>query len=157
MRFSSQSFAAIVLFAALNQAACAGTTLPPMQPDRPVEIQHGFLGARYEQDGRPINQADLLEHLEQDPAAAPAASRYKTLMVVTTGLAAVGGGLIGWPIGQKLAGEEKPIWPLAYAGVGAVLLTIPLGVWANSSLNSAVEAFNQRLPRPADASGTSSP
>jgi hypothetical protein len=116
LRFTSQPFSTFFLLAALTQAACVGPTLPPLQPDRPIEIQHGFLGARYEQDGKPVDPADTLEHLEKDRAAAPAASRYKTLMVVTTGLAAVGGGLIGWPLGQQLAGKEKPIWPLAYAG-----------------------------------------
>ena len=155
MRISSSI--AIVLLAAMNQAACANPSAPLMHPKRPIEIQRGALGARYQQDGHPIDRADLLWHLNDDAAAAPDAGRYQTLTTLATGLAVVGGGLIGYPLGQKLGGREEPAWPLAYVGAGAVLLTIPLAVWANASLDSAVEAFNQHLPRPADSAPSARP
>jgi hypothetical protein len=150
MRFTSPLGKTAVLLFALGQPACAiRSSLPKLQSDRPIEIHHGFLGASYRQNGQVIDPSDMQDQLQRDPHAASDMSSAKTFAVVAMAFGAIGGALIGWPVGQAIGGEAHPIWPLAYAGGGAIALSIPFAVWADSSLNSAVEAFNQHLPRPA--------
>jgi hypothetical protein len=125
---------------ALAGTGCAGAKLAPMDPSRPIETEHG-----YTQNGTPIDPESMTEQLERERAAAPAVKRAKTLATLAVVLCGIGGALIGWPIGQWAAGEEDPIWPLAYAGVGALGVSVPLVVWSNSSMNSAIDAHNRGL------------
>ena len=138
-----------MLLLIVGQVGCAA--LPKMQADRPIEIHRGVLGAIYKQNGVAIDSNDMQDRIALDREAAPDVSKARKLTFVATALGAVGGALIGWPIGQKIAGDEDPIWPLAYAGAGTIALSIPFAIWSNASLNSAVETFNQHLPRPDDA------
>ena len=150
MRFEKKLGLAAMLLAGIGPLGCA-PTLPKMQPDRAVEIERGFLGASYKQDGHPIDLNDMQEQISRDPEAGSYVSKSRTLGVISTVLAAAGGAMIGWPIGQKIGGHEDPKWELAYIGAGVAAISIPIGIWGASSLNSAVEAFNQHLPRPTEA------
>jgi hypothetical protein len=60
----------------------------------------------------------------------------------SSGLWAAGGALVGWPIGQALAGEDKPLWVLAGAGGGLIAVSIPFSVAASNNLVNAVDAHN---------------
>ena len=73
-------------------------------------------------------------------------SRARTLNLIGLILATAGGALVGWPIGGKIGGDPDPTWELAYAGGGAILVSIPLVLWGASSLGSAVDAHNAQLP-----------
>lgn len=116
-----------------------------MDPSLPVETKDG-----YKQAGAPIDRDSMLEVLSSKPASADDAKRAKTLAFVSTVLAAAGGALIGYPLGQKLGGEE-PNWTLAYVGAGSAVASIPLAIWADSSVGSAVEAHNRSLGAQPDA------
>jgi hypothetical protein len=107
-----------------------------MNPNQPVEIRDG-----YRQDGQRVEPESLLETLKSEPEAAPAVHRAQALATVATILAAVGGGLVGWPLGEA-AGGSKPHWALAGAGGGAIVVGIPLAIWADSSMQSAVRSHN---------------
>jgi hypothetical protein len=50
--------------------------------------------------------------------------------------------------GRPIAGDSKPKWGLAYAGGGAILVSIPLILWGVSSFSSAVDAHNTRVGMP---------
>jgi hypothetical protein len=64
-------------------------------------------------------------------------------------LGAVGGALLGWPIGEKLGGAENPHWGLAIAGGATIAVALPLAFWADSKVSQAVDSHNQSLVRPA--------
>jgi hypothetical protein len=142
MHFESGLKTALVAAVACSQVACVANTLPKMQDDRPIDIDHGFFAARYKQGGRPIDPGDMRDRLEQNPESASDVKRAKVVGTIGVILGGIAGGLIGWPIGQKLAGEQHPLWPLAYAGAVTFAVAIPFGVWSDASLDSAVEKHN---------------
>jgi hypothetical protein len=119
--------------------------VPPrrMDPSRPIVINTGFSGARYEQDGEGISHMN--EWLEKEPEAASHASRAQALSLIATLVSGAGGIMIGTPLGQEVGGDRDPSWPLAGAGVGVIALTIPLIIWSVSSMDSAVEAHNRLI------------
>lgn len=130
----------------LLEFGCAsGANLVPMDPNRPIETEHG-----YQQDGKNIDPDSMSDVLEREPHAAPALHRAQTLSPISIVLAGVGGALIGWPLGQKMGGDPHPTWGLAYAGAGTLALAIPLAIWAASSMKSAIEAHNRRFAGPED-------
>ncbi|AUX45176.1 uncharacterized protein SOCE26_066570 [Sorangium cellulosum] len=126
---------------ALHGIGCA--SLPNMDSSMPIEIDHGFFASRYKQAGRPIDPGDMVARLKQEPSAESAASRGEGLRVVSSVMASVAGVLIGWPLGQAIGGERKPIWALAGVGAGVFAVNIPIAIWADSSMDSAVEAYNK--------------
>lgn len=134
------SFFGIILAAA--QIGCT-PALAPMDPHRLIRTEDGF-----SQEGRRLDEKDMLDTLKQEEAAADYANRAETLGVAAQALAGVGGFLMGWPIGGALAGEDSPQWGMAYAGGGAVLASVPLLLLSQSSLKKAVRAHNAALEEP---------
>ncbi|MCB0697311.1 MAG: hypothetical protein KDC07_08100 [Chitinophagaceae bacterium] len=71
---------------------------------------------------------------------APAYNRARSgsctngLTVTGNVLAAVGGGLIGWPCGTYLGGGD-PEWGLAIAGAGVLAVAIPLAILGQRKCN----------------------
>jgi hypothetical protein len=121
--------------------SCASQrALVKMDVNRPIETSDG-----YQQDGRDLDTNDMLDRLAKQRASGPDAKRAQTLSVVSIVLAGAGGVLIGWPLGEKIGGDPEPTWPLAYAGAGALALTIPVIVWEVTSVSSAVRAHNRAL------------
>jgi hypothetical protein len=126
----------------------------PMDPTRSIEVTRSFFGPRYMQDGKAVADAHMIEWLEKEPEAAPYVSRSQTLALTAGLLSAAGGALIGWPLGQEMAGEREPLWPLAGAGAAAFALSIPLMIWGVSSMDSAVEAHNRVIVGRGERSAT---
>ncbi|WP_437728249.1 hypothetical protein [Sorangium sp. So ce861] len=114
-----------------------------MDPTRPLELHTGLFDARYTQDGEAVG--GVQEWLAKEPEAAPHVSRAQALSLLGSLVASGGGGLIGWPLGQELAGERDPMWPLAGAGAAVIAVSIPLMIWSISSMDSAVEAHNRLI------------
>lgn len=54
------------------------------------------------------------------------------------------GYLIGYPLGTWIAGGE-PLWELAAAGAGLLVIAIPLATTANKKMEKAVETYNKGL------------
>jgi hypothetical protein len=128
----------------LAQIACGSApNLVKMDPRRPIQRDDG-----YQQDGQTLDPEDMSEKLSEEPDAAPHVSRAQTLTLVATILGAAGGALVGWPLGGAIAGESDPQWELAYAGGGAILVSIPLMLWGVSSFDTAVDAHNARVGPP---------
>lgn len=92
-----------------------------------------------------------MEQLAQEPASESDIATAKTLAVMGQVLGGVGGALLGWPIGEKLGGVEKPHWGLAIAGGATIAVALPLGFWADSKVSQAVESHNRSLEKPAGA------
>jgi hypothetical protein len=151
MHLDSSLKATLVATLAFSQVACVASTLPKMQDDRPIDIDHGFFAVRYKQDGHPVDPSDMRDRLERSPESASDVKRAKVVGTLGVILAGIAGGLIGWPVGQKLAGEQHPLWPLAYTGAATFAVAIPFGIWSDSSLDSAVEKHNHHQAAPDSA------
>jgi hypothetical protein len=123
----------------LAMSGCAGPRkLARMDPALPIATAGG-----YSQHGQPLDGAHMVKQLEREPAAKPHVKRARALGIMANVLAATGGALIGWPIGQWGAGAAEPNWNLAYAGAGALAAGIGLAVWSVASMRSAVDAHNR--------------
>lgn len=136
-----------VRFAAVLAAVfVAGACAAPMQPGRPVD-KSGVTGFHsYQQDGKRVDRDSMLDTLQQTPAAQDDADRAKVWGIAGSVASAVGGLLIGWPIGDALSdSEEDPNWTLAYVGGGVMVVGIGLSVLADSYLSKAVDSYNGSL------------
>lgn len=144
---------------ALTQVGCAAG-LSKMNPSQPIAIDTGFFAARYKQDGNPLAVSDVADQLESNPETASDASRGRTLRVISSIVAGVGGALVGIPVGQAIVGEREPLWALAGAGGAAIAVSIPLAIWSDVSMDSAVEAHNRSVasvPQTAATEGAAAP
>lgn len=138
---SSYSTRAALVALAFVATACAGNQqFVPMDPSHPVDTHDG-----YRQGGRALDRESMREVLETEPEASPYVARSKVLATTSLVLGAVGGALLGWPLGQALGGAERPLWELAAVGGGAIAISIPLGVWSDKSWSLAVDAHNRRF------------
>jgi hypothetical protein len=136
-----KSSRAIAILMVLSTVGCAATPKRVrMDADRPIETDHG-----YRQGGQLLESSDMLDKLAKERDSAPHVQRARALTTVAVILAAAGGALVGWPLGQKIGGNQSPTWELAYAGAGAIVVAIPLEICALSSVNSAVQAHNSVL------------
>jgi hypothetical protein len=135
------SAGAICILLSVGELGCAGASkLAPMDPYRRIETERG-----YRQDGKVLDPDDMARKLEKEPAAAADVRRARTLGTIATVLGAAGGALVGWPLGEWAADDPHPTWPLAYAGAAALVISVPLVIWAGSSMETAVETHNREF------------
>ena len=106
------------------------------------------LGTAYLQDGKVVPHPALVEALNASPAAAPLLDGYQTKAGAASLLAVVGGGLVGYGVGYNLTTTGKKSWTLPLVGVGVTAIAIPLGLWADSQLKTAVAAHNASVAAP---------
>jgi len=101
-------------------------------------------GLMVKQGKKELNQRELFDVLNEDADASVFVGRYKTKNVGSTALSLVGGGLIGFPLGQAIGGGE-PQWVLALAGVGVLAIAIPIAISANKDIKTGIDVYNENL------------
>jgi hypothetical protein len=111
----------------------------------PITVRSGTLADSYEQRGAPLDQSDMVEKLGERPATKADIDAARTYATIGMIFGAVGGALIGWPIGAAAAGERKPPWVLAGVGAGVVAVSIPFSIGASGRVSDAVKAHNNSL------------
>lgn len=126
-----------VVALALASSGCGHTGGVKLRTSAPIEVSGGM----YKQNGKPLDGRDMLKKLERHPAASDELHGYRALSTGGMVLAAVGGGLIGWPLGQA-ATDVDPNWELAAIGGGLALVALILGVVADHKVSNAVETYN---------------
>lgn len=100
-------------------------------------------GKKYVYQGKEIKTpGDLKPIVANHPEAAAEASKSSTYRGVALVFGAVGGGLIGWPIGEALGGSDEPHWALAGVGAGALAVAIWSGVTSDKHFKKAIEVYN---------------
>lgn len=110
------------------------------------EITYSNYGGKIEfrQSGKDLDRRELFEVLNEDYESAEYVGKYKTKNAISTPLGFLGGGLIGYPLGQLIAGGD-PVWALAIGGAGFLALGLPLSISANKDLKRGVEVYNSNL------------
>ncbi|HEX8703752.1 MAG TPA: hypothetical protein VF815_33255 [Myxococcaceae bacterium] len=76
------------------------------------------------------------------PTAGPHLSGYQAKKWTVSILASVGGGLVGWNLGDNLTKKGDKTWAPALVGAGAIVLAIPFALMADGQMRSAAEAYN---------------
>jgi hypothetical protein len=111
----------------------------------PVEVSGGYLARSFSQHGASIDRGDMVTRLEDNPEAADLVGASQTKQTIAVIIGAIGGGLVGWPIGAALAGNDDPPWVLAAIGGGLIVVSIPIDVWGDADLVEAVEVHNRQV------------
>ncbi len=110
-------------------------------PGDTISYNKVFGGYKFEYNGKLLTPKSMLTLMENDSVAYnlmwQAKSSYNLAMVI----GAVGGALIGYPIGTAMGGGE-PVWAMAGVGAGLVMLSIPISMAYNRKALGAVRIFN---------------
>ena len=102
------------------------------------------MGVVFMQNGRYLKPIQLLEITKSNTNAFKEMKIAKTNFDVGTVFGAIGGALVGYPIGTYLGGGE-PVWELAAIGVGFIAISIPFSVAYSSHAKNAVRIYNSDL------------
>jgi hypothetical protein len=147
---ASRRAAFLAAIALLVVGSGCGASIP-LNAAAPIEKKSVFLGTEYQQSGKRIDREDMHSKLENESGPAEELSGQTALAVSSLVLAVAGGGMVGWPLGQAIAGENEPLWVLAGVGAGLIVLSIPLAIVADNKVENAVDAHNRRLRAKLDA------
>ncbi len=109
-----------------------------------IETKKIFGGYTYFIDGKKtsIKKLDLV--MQSHSEAFDIMDRAKGNYSLASLISGIGGGLIGWPLGTKLAGKE-PNWNLALAGAGLIAVSIPLASSAHNKAKKAIDLYNSSI------------
>jgi len=100
------------------------------------------LGTIFLQNGKALTPSQLMEVTKNNPEAYKEMKIAKSNSSASMVFAAIGGGLMGWPVGTMLGGGD-PNWLLALAGVGVlVAVSIPFSVSYTKHATKGMEIYN---------------
>jgi hypothetical protein len=108
-----------------------------------IDMELNLLGYSFTQNGEQLNWKQLVAATESNFEANELIkiARSHTVSTITS---AVGGVLIGIPIGQSLS-DQDPNWTLAYIGGGITLISFPFTFSAFNKVNKGVDDYNLSL------------
>ena len=115
----------------------AGLTLSASAQKARLELKKG----RIEKGTTTINLKQTLQLMEAYPEAYAYMKKANTNSNVAGVFAALGGGLIGWPIGTAIGGGD-PNWSLAAIGGGLVIVALPFHSAFKKNASMAIELYN---------------
>jgi len=98
----------------------------------------------YYQHGMKLNFNELKSTISSNPEASELMEKAQSNSRASSFLGYGAGYLIGYPIGTWIGGGE-PLWGLAAAGAGLLVIAIPLTSTANKKVEQAVETYNKGL------------
>ncbi|MDH4273706.1 MAG: hypothetical protein OEW08_01570 [Gammaproteobacteria bacterium] len=104
-----------------------------------ITMERGY----YYYDGEPLNRSDLYAFLISDPRTEADAIAGERLYNPALGVAALGGMLLAWPVGNVAAGGDAD-WRFAVAGVAVGGVGIYLAKRSAAHYRKAIDVFNRR-------------
>jgi hypothetical protein len=117
--------------------------------EKSIEMTEGPMGTTYSQSGEELNPDSMIDGLKrishsegapeevQDEAALAQSWRN-----TSTVFSALGGALIGVPLGTGLTGQS-PNWTLAYFGIGLATTGFLFAVIADRHVQASVKKYNE--------------
>lgn len=109
-----------------------------------IQVKKEAIGTSFLQDEKKLSPRQLLEITRYNPLAYEEMKRAKSNYSAATVMGAIGGFLVGWPLGTAIAGE-KPNWTMAGIGACFVGVSIPLAVLYTKQAKNAVDMHNQKV------------
>lgn len=93
----------------------------------------------------PQRHRDLLKITKHNPVAYNAVAKAGTNNAASIVFSAIGGGLIGWQLGNVVTGQPVNKYLLG-AGLATIAITIPLDIAYKKNLRRAVNIYNRGVP-----------
>lgn len=115
--------------------------IKPYDASKPLQLKR----EEYLQDGEIVESRAVRKDLGQDPRTRGHWRRADILYGSYVATLIVGGGLIGWYVGEVVAEQPDPTWEVGVAGGALVLTSIGLMLWSIHSRHQAVGAHNAGL------------
>ena len=107
-----------------------------------IEIDKGFRGYRYSQNGNYMSMKDLQNAVVDTSEALKLVTKAKSNFIYSTIFNLSGGFLIGYPLGQAISGKDVN-WTMAGIGAGLAAIGITIHSGATKNIRQAVELHNE--------------
>jgi len=133
----------ILLICASSLCLCLLSCSPLVAQNGKIELIKPRV-AKLSETGDILTYKELINTLSISPETQAALKKHKSGRGGANVLGAIGGFMIGWPIGTSLGGGD-PEWALLGAGVGLVAVAIPIESKANRNLEEAVNIYNNNI------------
>jgi len=108
-----------------------------------ISIEKVLLSTVFKQKNVKLKLRDMQHIMSVCPDASTKIKKARTNSIIAGVFGFIGGVLIGWPVGEAIAGVEKPKWYLAGIGGGIIIATIPFSMDGVKSTKAAVKSFNK--------------
>lgn len=106
-----------------------------------LRMEKNFWGVKFWQGEKLLRPRQVLEVMKDNQPAYAEFKKAKSNYDAGQVFGAIGGFMIGWPIGAAIAGG-KPEWGLAAGGVGVLLLSSPFSIGFTRHAKSAITLYN---------------
>jgi hypothetical protein len=103
-------------------------------------------GTHFTQNDKNLKIKQLIFITENSPDALAVMKKARINTGIANTLGFVGGGMVGWQLGQAVAGGT-PNWVLAGVGAGIIIVAIPISIQAKNQTIEAIELYNNGLPQ----------
>lgn len=109
-----------------------------------LRMKESFWGVKFYNDNTLIRPKEVLNLMKADEEAYATFKKAKSNYDAAQVFGAIGGFMIGWPLGTAIGGGD-PQWGLAAGGVGVLLLSIPLNNAFLKHSRDALRIYNKDL------------
>ena len=118
-----------------------------------ISVKSNFWGIHFYQNQKKFTMKQIATIMEPNEEAYKLMQSARNSNTMAGVLGAIGGAMIGWNIGEALAGGD-PNWTLSAVGGAIVLVTIPISNSAYKKSKQAVELYNAGLKTTASRNTT---
>lgn len=112
------------------------------QQSSELTMKSNFWGTKFYKGDSIMSVNGVLETMAPFEAPYNQMLLAKKDFVATQVLAAIGGVLIGWPVGTALVGGQ-PQWILAGIGAGIIVISLPISANFSKKAKEALATYNQ--------------
>lgn len=116
------------------------------QTNGKIEMKKNFFGYSFHQDSTELWPRDVLQVMEVNPEAFKEFKTARANHAASGIFSALGGFMIGWPIGQAIAGKDDPLWALAAGGAAFVFAGYSFDKTFKKRANKALTIYNGGTP-----------
>ena len=106
-----------------------------------LQMKKNFWGVKFLQGDKLLRPGEVLDVMKNNQPAYDEFKKAKSNYDASQVFGAIGGFMIGWPLGTALGGGN-PQWGLAAGGVGVLLLSIPFSNGFTTHARSAIDIYN---------------
>ncbi len=134
-----RKIAVILTLLAVNMSFTFGQTASDS-----ISMKKVFGAYQFYQGEQRLNMKQLVNTMKPNEQAYQQIKSAQSSYTLATISGAVGGFMVGWPIGTAIGGGE-PNWTIAGIGAGLIVISIPISQSSNKKAKQAVETYNGSL------------